>query len=81
MNQFKIEKRKNDEDSQEIHSNLQVFSGQVMFKEERSEKEKAERKIWKEIFQKGREEIDLEAFDFQMGGKDPSGGKKEKDED
>jgi len=46
-----------------------------MFKEERSEKEKTERKIGKEILPKGREELDPEVFDFQTGRKDPGCGK------
>ena len=81
MNEFKIDERKQDKESQEIQSNLQIFLGQVMFKEERSEKEKTEWKIGKEIFPKGREEIDIEVFDFQTGRKYPSCAKKEKDED
>jgi len=51
-----------------------------MFKEERREEEKTERKIGKEIFPKGKIKISLEVFDFQTGGKYPTCDQEKEDE-
>jgi hypothetical protein len=51
-----------------------------MIEEERGKKEKEEWKIGKVIFPKGRGEIGLKVFDFQMRRKNPAHDQEEEDE-
>jgi len=67
LRELKKEERKKGKHSQKIQSNFQVFSVQVMFKEEGGKEEKAEGKIGEEIFPEGGRTIALEESDIQLG--------------